>query len=65
MKTFASHVDLRDKVHIDGDDSIIGVVIAVAFYEHMQQACVCWIANGQHYSHWIDLFRLKVVHETP
>lgn len=53
--------DLRDKVHIDGDESIVATVIGVLIYEGGFEYKLAWMHNGS--SQWgeFDEFRLEKV----
>lgn len=49
---------LTEKVLIDGDPSIIGVVIAVMFETTGSSVKVSWVHSGAIHREWIDEWRL-------
>jgi hypothetical protein len=47
------------RVTIDGDDSVKGIVTGFCIYPHAMQIEVAWFANGDAKSAWFGVFRLK------
>lgn len=50
-----------NKVLIDGDRSIVGVVTALLWRAGFHQVEVCWFSGGAHQSFWFDHWRLTAV----
>lgn len=59
MRAFTSDFDIRDRVVIDGDTSLIGTITAVQFRLTREPVYeVSFIHNGQAQSPWIEGWRL-------
>ena len=59
--TFTSPWQFRDKVHIDEDKSITGIIKAFSFTEGSYTICVSWFSNGDAKEFWFDEWRLSHV----
>lgn len=51
--------DFKDRVIIDGDDSVIGVVTGFAFTLGRYTVEVKWLHNGGAHETWFDEWRLE------
>lgn len=61
MADFHSQFDLGDQVTIDGDVSLVAVVIGLAFYANMPpQVQLGYVHNGDLKDHWVAEYRLEV-----
>lgn len=58
-----SPLDIGDRVQIDGDKDIQGVVLGLLFRPSNAEAEIAWLHNGAHHTAWIALFRLTLVRE--
>lgn len=59
MKDFGFAFACLDRVHIDGDGGIAGVVTAICFEVDRVTYRVEWIANGAAHSAYFDAARLS------
>jgi hypothetical protein len=60
--TLISNWDFRDRVLIDGDASIVGVVTAFMFRAPNPSLVeVSWVHNGEAKAAWFEEWRLKSV----
>lgn len=52
--------DIKDKVTVDGDVSIVAVITAFTITLSNTQAKLEWVHCGDQRSAWIDLWRLSL-----
>mgnify|MGYP000741791808 CR=1 FL=1 len=58
--TYESLYAIGDAVHIDGDKSLTGMVVGVAFYANYAPSVqVAWMHNGANHEAWIAAQRLS------
>lgn len=50
---------LTEKVYMDGDKSIVAVVVAVMFETTGCSVRVSWISDGQIHREWVEDWRLS------
>ena len=58
---FTSRFEFGDRVHIDGDDSIVARVIGFSFVSNGNQVQVSWFHNGDVKEAWFAEWRLSKV----
>jgi hypothetical protein len=60
--TLQSRWNFRDRVWLDGDESIIGIVTAFQFRETRNPIVeVSWMHNGDAKAAWFEEWRLRAV----
>lgn len=57
MHTFESPFAIRDKVYIDGDESLVGYVTAVVWREEKPVVEVSWVSDCAKTA-WFEIWRL-------
>lgn len=61
MAEFKSDFNYQDRVTIDGDDTLIGVVTGFSFRSSGYYTIeISWINNGSSQAVWIEDWRLKL-----
>ena len=65
MVDFSSPFRLGDKVHIDGDQDLVGMVTGVLFRESGMEVEVGWLHAGDSKSVWFQPMRVKSIHAVP
>jgi hypothetical protein len=56
--TFSSKFALRDRVWIDGDDTINATVVGFAFYGQTTEVQISWVHAGAIQTAWVAEWRL-------
>ena len=62
MVTVTTAFDVRDRVHIDGDTTIIAAVLSIQIRESQRDLYeLSWVHNGEVKTAWLDEWRLTRV----
>lgn len=57
--TFESVYSLGDRVQIDQEQAITGVVVAIRFYTPVAEYLISWFTNGDIRHEWMPTWRIN------